>query len=92
MYHLGSHTLNEHLTLPSFLSFSFPPINHFHSAINQYLDVYILAYISLVLCILLIQLTKVHGPKRPALLSIFCYAKLRKISESCTIFLQNLTT
>ena len=30
---LCSHTLNEHLTFPSFLSFSFPPINHFHSAI-----------------------------------------------------------
>jgi len=28
--------------------------------------------------ILLIQLTKVHGPKRPALLSIFCYAKLKR--------------
>ena len=43
---------------------------------------------SLVLCILLIQLMKVHGPKRPALVSIFFYAKLRKIPAlpwmSCT--------
>ena len=51
---------------------------------------------SLVLCILLIQLTKVHGPKRPALVFIIFYAKLRKISvlpwmscSQCIVTAQN---
>ena len=59
-------TLNEHLTFPSFFNFSFPPINHFHLAITD--PCLYQSNQSCIVHLLLIQLTKVHGLKRPALL------------------------
>ena len=69
-------------------------INHFHSAIiNTGLYWPISVF---VLCILLIQLTKVHGPKHPTLVFIYFCAKLRKISvlpwmscSQCIVTTQN---
>ena len=69
-------------------------INQFHSAIiNTSLYCPISVF---VLRILLIQMTKVHEPKHPALVFIYFCAKLRKISvlpwmccSQCIVTMQN---
>ena len=67
------------------ISLAFPTFSISHSllSLSNHQSLSISAYIRLVIVYLLIQLTKVHGPKRPALLPILCYAK-------CQVFIQSM--